>query len=232
MGRPPISKVAMTASERQARWRAKQRRRALLAGKRDKAALRAPRATSDVEQDLWSTPPCLIAALIHVVLPTLPPGPVWEPAAGAGALLDPLRAAGREVVASDIEPQRRDIARLDYLQARPPPRGAVMITNPPFSRLDAFLARTLALLDAGLLAGAALLVRDDFTGTDGRADALTRAIAEWECSWRARWIPGSTGNQEMVVSVGRLAGWLRGAARAHPAAPSRDCAAAPCRRPL
>jgi hypothetical protein len=192
----PIGERAMTATEYQRRWRAKVRRQKLLAGKRDKAVLRPPRGTEDAgDQDLWSTPPCLVAALIEFILPTLPPGPIWEAAAGAGALVDPLRAAGRQVIATDIEPQRRDIARHNYVRDPPPPetRGAIMITNPPFSKLDEFLAR-MALLDAGHLAGPVLLVRPDFAGTDGRAGILNCAVAEWECCWRPRWIPGSTGN--------------------------------------
>jgi hypothetical protein len=135
----PIGKAAMTATERQRRWRAKVRRQKLLAGKRDKPALRPPRNNDDVgDQD---PPSCLTAALTEFVLPTLPPGPIWEAAAGAGAIVDALRVAGRQVIASDIERQRRDIAQLDYLLGSPPAgtRGATMITNPPFSKLDSFL---------------------------------------------------------------------------------------------
>jgi hypothetical protein len=209
MGRPPINDTAMTATELQRRWRAKKRRRALLAGRHARTPRKGSK-TSAAEKDLWSTPPCLAAALAEFVLPALPRGPVWEPAAGLGALVDALRAAGREVVATDIDPLRRDIARLDYLKDPPPAsiRGAVMATNPPFSRLDAFLARTLALLDVGFLAGAALLIRNDFGGTDGRVDIFNRAVAEFECCWRSRWIPGSTGNpmwwcQWVVFEAGR-----------------------------
>jgi hypothetical protein len=50
------------------------------------------------------------------------------------------------------------------------------------------------LIEAGHLAGAVLLVRFDFAGTDGRAEIFNRAAVEWECCWRSRWIPGSTGN--------------------------------------
>jgi len=57
-----------------------------------------------------------------------------------------------------------------------------------------FLARTLALLDEGWLAGAVLLQRADSGGTDGRADIFNRAVAEVTCCWRPRWIPGTTGN--------------------------------------
>jgi hypothetical protein len=192
----PIGTVALTATERQRRWREKVRKAKLLAGKRDRAALRPPRIVDAGDQDLWSTPPELIAALLGFVLPVLPAGPIWEPAAGAGAIVDALRHAGRQVVASDIARQRRDILQLDYLRDPPPPgtHGATTLTNPPFSKLDEFMARSLALIDAGQLAAAVLLVRSDFGGTDGRAEMFNRASAEWECCMRTRWIPGSTGN--------------------------------------
>jgi hypothetical protein len=51
----------------------------------------------------------------------------------------------------------------DFLTGEPPPatRGAILATNPPFNRADAFLARALALLDAGHLRGVVLLFRGD-----------------------------------------------------------------------
>ena len=63
--------------------------------------------------------------------------------------------------------------------------GAIAVTNPPYARIDAFIARTIALLDSGHLSAAVLLVRPDFVGTDGRA------AYEWTCCWRPVWIPGT-----------------------------------------
>jgi hypothetical protein len=190
----PLGKHAMTPTERQRRWRAKVRRQKLFGSNRDPAALR--RAPRRDDLDFWPTPHCLTTALTSWVLPTLPGGLIWEPASGDGYLVDALRAAGREVIATDIDPQRRGIARLDYLHDPPPAatRGGLMITNPPFGRsglLDPFIARTMALLDGGHLCAAVLLQRADATGTDGRADVFNRAAAEWTCCWRPVWIPGS-----------------------------------------
>jgi hypothetical protein len=111
---------------------------------------------------------------------------------------DALRAARREVLATDIEPQRRGIARLDFLGDPAPAstRGALLITNPPFGGsglLDTFLERALGLLDSGHLAAVVLLQRANSSGTAGRAEVFNRAIAEWTCCWRARWIPDSIG---------------------------------------
>ena len=65
-------------------------------------------------------PPDLRVALTEKVLPTLPAGPFWECAAGDGYLADAIAATGREVIASDIAPQRRGITRLDFLNDPPP----------------------------------------------------------------------------------------------------------------
>jgi hypothetical protein len=52
--------------------------------------------------DFWSTPECLLNALITEILPTLPAGIIWEPACGDGRLAEALRQFGRHVVATDL----------------------------------------------------------------------------------------------------------------------------------
>ena len=120
--------------------------------------------------DLWPTPWCLIRAMIDDVLSTLPPGRVWEPAAGDNQLAEAMRSAGREVVASDI-------LSLNFLIDIPPGNFAAIITNPPFSLLDPFLDRALSLLDAGTTQSAVLLMRLrwDHLTAKGRTRALNRA---------------------------------------------------------
>jgi hypothetical protein len=191
MAGKPLGKVAMTATERQRKWRDKVRRRERLAGHHDRPSLRTPLLREN-DRDFWPTPPCLAAALIEQVLPALPEAAIWEAAAGGGHLADPLRAAGRHVI-SDIERQRRDILQHDYLRGTPPAatKGAIMATNPPYVQIDEFLARTLSLLDSGHLSAAVLLERPDFAATIGRADMLNRAVLELTCCWRVRWIPGT-----------------------------------------
>jgi hypothetical protein len=169
VGRKPIGRKAMTATELQRRWRAKKRRAKIWGSNTDQNARRpTPRRT---DLDFWPTPPCLRTALARIVLPHLPPGPVWEPAAGDGALVDVLTAAGREVIASDINPQRRGVLPRDFLTGAPPLGigGVTLITDPPFGDLgDQFLRRALALLEAGVISAAVLLQRADAGGTDGR----------------------------------------------------------------
>jgi len=191
-------KVPMTATERQRKWRAKVRRQKIWGANVDRAARRPSPHREDI--DLWPTPPCLTAALIEHVLPTLPNGLIWECAAGDGHLVDalPPELTGREVIASDIVRLRDGFLQLDFVNDPPPPRtrGAIAITNPPYAGSglgDPFLARTMALLDSGWLHAAVLLQRADAGGTKGHAEIFNRAVAEFTCCWRPVWIPGSPG---------------------------------------
>jgi len=189
--------MPMTATERQRKWRAKVRREKIWGPNQDRAARRpAPRRQ---DMDLWPTPADLRAALIMKVLPVLPSDlTIWECAVGDGALVDALRAAGRDVIASDVVRQRDGFLQLDFLTDRPPAgsRGSLLITNPPFAGSglgDQFLDRTMVLLDSGHLAGAVFLQRADAGGTDGHAAIFNRAVAEFTCCWRPVWIPGTPG---------------------------------------
>jgi hypothetical protein len=181
----------LTPTERQRRWRA--RKRGVSIEPRDKAA-RRPTPLRTGELDFWPTPPELRTALVRYVLPLLPEAPVWECAAGDGALVDALISAGRRVVATDIAPQRPDIARLDFLRHAPPAEacGAVAVTNPPFNQMDEFIGRALELLDSGHLSAVVLLLRGDHAAAQGRGGHLNRAVHEVMVTARTTWIPGST----------------------------------------
>jgi hypothetical protein len=81
----------------------------------------------------------------------------------------------------------------DFLHYDPPAkmRGSVVVTNPPYNQLDAFITRGLELLDSGMLAAAVLLTRIDATMAKRRISALNRAAILWQCNWRTIWIPGT-----------------------------------------
>jgi hypothetical protein len=87
------------------------------------------------------------------------------------------------------------VRRHDFLHDPLPveARGAAIVTNPPFCRLDAFIARSLGLLDGGAVSAVVLLVRVDALTAGGRAVALNRAAQIWQCNWRPVWIANSTG---------------------------------------
>jgi hypothetical protein len=165
----------------------------------DEAIIRTWWTSRRDDKDFWPTPPELRIALTCYVLPFLPEGgPVWENAAGDGVLADALIQAGREVILSDIDSQRRGIIRLDFLKGDPPPatRGSILITNPPFNIIDEFCERALQLLDAGHLKAVVLLYRADKANTQERIEVLNRAAHELTITARTKWLPGSGGSEK------------------------------------
>lgn len=166
---------------------------------RDPASLR-PQPKRD-PRELWATPPCLRRAAIAHVLPYLPPGPIWECAAGDGRFAEDMRAAGRVVFASDIEPRGEGIQRLNFLHDEPPQPRPIAVTHSPFGKhLTLFITRGLRLLDQGCIGGLVLLVRHDALMAQERVDAFNRAASVLHCNWRAVWIEGSSGNPRWTCS--------------------------------
>jgi len=169
--------------------------------------------------DFWPTlDRGLILALMYEVLPALPVRVVWEAGGGAGHLVDPLRAAGCQVIATDLfpDPERPDIAVHDFLHGPPPKAtaGAIMITNPPNSKLTDFIVRGLTLIDAGYLEGMALLTRLGADTTKGRGPAFNRAAYVWKTCWRPYWKPRKKGDKSPRWTA-QWTLWLR----SHPGPP-------------
>jgi hypothetical protein len=107
---------------------------------------RAPLA--DRADDLYETPPEATLALLRAEkLPRF----IWEPACGRGAIVNILRAAGHDVVATDLVNYSAPITPpgyfgIDFLMERKAPEGTeAIITNPPFKLADEFVARALEL---------------------------------------------------------------------------------------
>jgi hypothetical protein len=138
--------------------------------------------------DHWSTPDCLSAALVTHILPSLPRAPIWEPAAGDGALVSAIEATGHRVFASDI------VDSQDFLISSPPHLCQSLVTNPPFNQLSRFLQRAVSLVDSpdNNLIAAVLLLRWDALTARGRALVLQQARQIHLCTWRPRWIADST----------------------------------------
>jgi hypothetical protein len=96
--------------------------------------------------DAYMTPPCATAALLrHVKLPHR----LWECACGDGSgILDPLRAAGHEVIGSDLVDYGRPDCfwRRDFLLEWKAPDGCeAIVTNPPFKLARQFIEHALDL---------------------------------------------------------------------------------------
>jgi hypothetical protein len=70
--------------------------------------------------------------------------PVWEPAAGDGAMADVLAKRGYEVLASDLYDYGNPSVQtgVDFLLVPPFKVGSV-VTNPPFSKAEKFIEQAL-----------------------------------------------------------------------------------------
>jgi hypothetical protein len=141
-----------------------------------------------IERDCYNTP----AEAVTPLLPFLPPYTRFvEPAAGAGALVRHLEAAGaghRCVFACDIAPRGPDIAHGDMLNLKPGADANMVITNPPWER-KLLHALILHLRSSGLPAW--LLIDANWMFTAQAAPYL-RYCERIITIGRLRWIPGTT----------------------------------------
>jgi hypothetical protein len=73
------------------------------------------------------------------------PARLWEPAAGDGAIVHPLRETGRLVIASDIHDYGLESCAIqDYLTADPPAGIHGIVTNPPYRHALQFAQKALS----------------------------------------------------------------------------------------
>jgi hypothetical protein len=100
---------------------------------------------SERGHDLYETPLVAVEALLRVE-PL--PRRLWEPACGPGNIVKVLRAAGHEVIGSDLvdygDPTH--FYHRDFLLERKMPDGCqCIITNPPYKLVEPFVAHALDL---------------------------------------------------------------------------------------
>jgi hypothetical protein len=126
--------------------------------------------------DLYETP----SVGVHALLRTEQlPRRIWEPAAGRCAIVNVLRAAGHEVVASDIHDYGGlDFVR-DFLTETAMPTGCeCILTNPPFQWVEQFVAHALELSSIVVM-----LLRLAFLESERRCGILEgRGLARVMCS--------------------------------------------------
>jgi len=115
--------------------------------------------------DFYDTPPEAVRALLKV---EQLPHRIWEPAAGKGNIVSVLRAAGHDVVATDLNNRGcpECIDRIDFLLPMDVACDAI-VTNPPFALAEKFVAT--ALERAPLVV---MLLRLAFMESDKRRDIL------------------------------------------------------------
>ncbi len=102
----------------------------------------------DRGNDLYETPECATLALLCA---ESLPHRIWEPACGRGAIVNILRAAGHEVVASDLVDYGVPVTcpgyrNVDFLTEHRAPEGTeAIVTNPPFKLANEFVEHALDL---------------------------------------------------------------------------------------
>jgi hypothetical protein len=114
--------------------------------------------------DAYFSPPEAVISLLHIEADYLPRR-IWEPAAGDGAIVRPLEAAGFTVIASDIADYglRGCQSGINYLTTKARPDVDGIITNPPYKLAMRFAER--ALEEVPYLA---LLLRTNFLESTAR----------------------------------------------------------------
>jgi hypothetical protein len=119
--------------------------------------------------DAYFSPPEATASLLHIEAKYLPKC-IWEPAAGDGAIVRPLREAGLTVIASDIVDYGLEgCTTVDYLKAKSIADVKGIITNPPYKLAMQFAQK--ALREAPYLA---LLLRTNFLESTARLPFFQR----------------------------------------------------------
>lgn len=137
-----------------------------------KAMTSGQRATDNPNQlNLYQTPPEATQALLKAErLPNV----LWENACGPGAIVRVLRAAGHEVLATDLQDYKspdQDVADFDFMLQRGLPYAGIdaIITNPPYNRVNDFVRKSIELCPRVYM-----LLRLQFLESTGRQDILDK----------------------------------------------------------
>ena len=120
--------------------------------------------------DAYFSPPEAVWSLLAIEAAHLPKR-IWEPAAGDGAIVKPLLAAGYQVTATDLMDYGLEACAsgVDYLQAAPRPGIEGVVTNPPYRLAIDFAQK--ALSEVPYLA---LLLRTNFLESTARLPFFRR----------------------------------------------------------
>jgi hypothetical protein len=158
--------------------------------------------------DHYSTPPDLARALLLGLTEAGIdlPGPVYDPCAGDGALLDhlrPLPSFGSDLFPAEYRQDPRVLtAPVDASDpvALADAMGAArsLVTNPPYGRAaQAIVEAGARLAREGVVELAAFLLPLPWTAAGSRV-ALMRAMRlQITCCWRPEWIEGTGGGGKM-----------------------------------
>ena len=100
--------------------------------------------------DLYETPTVAVGALLRI---EKLPHRLWEPACGHGNIVNVLRAAGHEVLASDLVDYGNPthFYRRDFLMEKLPRGCEGIVTTPPFKLVEQFVAHAMDLCPLGIM---------------------------------------------------------------------------------
>lgn len=96
--------------------------------------------------DCYDTPLVAVRALLRSETALQSPLRIWEPACGTGNIVLPLRAAGHDVIATDLNDRGcpNSSIRIDFLLPGFNGSGCdAIVTNPPFALAEKFVAAAL-----------------------------------------------------------------------------------------
>ncbi len=121
------------------------------------------------KNDTYETPDCATRALLRV---QRLPRRIWEPACGPGAIVRVLRAAGHQVIATDLVDYgcEDSTSRVDFLMETVAP-AKTLVTNPPFKNANEFVRHGLQLCDTVVM-----LLRLAFLEGAQRSDLIDRHL--------------------------------------------------------
>lgn len=137
----------------------------------DKAANAGRAPTRDHVHDRYDTSPVAVRALLKV---EQLPKRIWEPCCGSGNIVEVLRHAGHQVIATDISARGcPDSSVRDFLKPAPQFIGKAdaIVTNPPFALAEQFIE--LGLDRAPLVV---VLLRLAFLESDRRTHLLDNGL--------------------------------------------------------
>jgi hypothetical protein len=154
--------------------------------------------------DLYETPPVAVEALLRV---EKIPHRVWEPACGPGNIVKTLRAAGHDVLATDLVDYGDPTAsyRHDFLMERKPPPGCeAIVTNPPFKLVEQFVAHAIEICPLVIM-----LLRLAFYESDRRSDILEGCgLARIHCFRKRLPMMHRAGWEGRKANSGMAFGWF------------------------
>lgn len=100
------------------------------------------------ERDYYATPKKAVEELLRIH-PFPPLVPIWECAAGEGAISSVLEEAGLNVRSSDIIDRTGTMEVVDFLSPEVTSWVGTIVTNPPFAKATEFLEKALSIVEEG-----------------------------------------------------------------------------------